>query len=290
MTRDEDPIVITGAGGQLGQALLRALDGLPLLPWTHMQADVTDPDIVPRLERVHPQAVIHAAAWTDVDGCETDRARAELVNAEGTRHVALGAAAGMAHLIYISTDYVFDGSKGEPYTEVDPPNPVNVYGRTKLQGEAHVRTLCPRHTILRTAWLYGPGGRTFVHAIVERARQADRIEVVTDQVGSPTLTDDLAEVIRQVVEGGILGLFHAAGEGRCTRFELARAIVAIVRPSMEVIPVETVPGVRPARRPRNTALFTQTLQGLGITLRPWQDALAAFLARATGRNARAGGL
>lgn len=285
MRDDEDPIVITGAGGQLGRALLRALGGLPLLPWSHAQADVTDPDIAPRLERVHPRAIVHAASWTDVDGCETDPRRAEQVNAEGARLIARAAAASGAHLVYISTDYVFDGAKGAAYTEADPPKPINVYGRTKLQGEAHVRDLCPRHTILRSAWLYGPGGRTFVHAILERARGQDRIEVVADQVGSPTLTDDLAGVVRQVLERELLGLFHAAGEGSCSRCDLAQAIVGAIRPGVEVVAVKTVPGARPARRPPNAALANGALRAAGIPLRPWRDALAAFLAPAPGSRA-----
>ncbi|HEY7675828.1 MAG TPA: dTDP-4-dehydrorhamnose reductase [Candidatus Methylomirabilis sp.] len=285
MRGDKDPIVITGAGGQLGCALLRAPGGLPFLPWSRTQADVTDPDIVSRLERVHPRAIVHAASWTDVDGCEMDPDRAARVNAEGTRRIAGAAAACGAHLVYLSTDYVFDGTKGAPYTEADPPNPINVYGRTKLEGEAHVRALCPRHTILRTAWLYGPGGRTFVQAIIERARQEDRIEVVTDQVGSPTLTDDLAGVIRQVLEKELLGLFHAAGEGSCSRYDLARAIVGVIRPGVKVVPVETVPGARPARRPPNAALATGSLRAAGIPLRPWHDALTAFLAAAPASRA-----
>ena len=280
MMNGEDPIVITGAGGQLGRALLRALGGLPLLPWNEAQADVTDPDIASRLERIGPRAIVHAAAWTDVDGCEADPRRAAQVNAEGTRLIARAAAASGAHLVYISTDYIFDGAKGAAYTEADPPNPINVYGRTKLEGEAHVRALCPRHTILRSAWLYGPGGRTFVHAIIERARGQDRIEVVTDQVGSPTLTDDLAGVVRQVLEKELLGVFHAACEGSCSRYELAQAIVGVIRPGVEVVPVKTVPGARPARRPPNAALATDALQAAGIPLRPWRNALAAFLAAA----------
>jgi dTDP-4-dehydrorhamnose reductase len=276
----EGPIVITGAGGQLGCALVRALGGPSLLPWTEEEADVTHPGIVSRLERASPRAIVHAAAWTDVDGCELDPDRAVRVNAEGTRQIAGAAAACGAHLVYISTDYVFDGAKGAPYTEADPPNPINVYGRTKLEGEAHVRALCPRHTILRTAWLYGPGGRTFVQAIIERARRVDRIEVVADQVGSPTFTEDLAGVIRQVVDRHLLGLFHAAGEGACSRYEFARAIVGVVRPGVEVTPVKTVPGARPARRPANAALATEALQRLGILLPPWWHSLAAFLTSA----------
>ena len=274
----DGPIVITGAGGQLGCALVRALGGPSLLPWTEEEADVTHPDITFRLAGARPRAIIHAAAWTDVDGCELDPDRAARVNAEATRRIAGAAAACGAHLVYLSTDYVFDGTKGTPYTEPDPPNPINVYGRTKLQGEAHVRALCPRHTILRTAWLYGPGGRTFVQAIIERARQEDRIEVVTDQVGSPTLTDDLAGVIRQVLEKELLGLFHAAGEGSCSRYDLAQAIVGVIRPGVKVLPVQTVPGARPARRPANAALATEALRAAGIPLRPWRDALVAFLA------------
>jgi len=275
---DDNPIVITGAGGQLGRALLRALGGLPLIPWTHGEADVAEPDIVARLERLQPRAIVHAASRTDVDGCETDPARAMAVNAEGTRHVARAAAATGAHLIYISTDYVFDGTKGSPYVETDPTNPINAYGRSKLEGEAHVRALCPRYTILRTAWLYGPGGHTFVHAIAQRARTERRFEVVTDQVGSPTFTEDLAGVVRRILEEGILGLFHAAGDGWCSRYELAQAVVTAIRPGVELVPAQTVPGSRPARRPANAALSTGALRAKGITLRPWRDALAAFLA------------
>lgn len=245
--------------------------------------DITQPSALARLfEEARPQLVIHAAAYTDVDGCERDPERAMRVNGDGARNVAQAARVFDARLVYISTDYVFDGEKGSPYEEGDPPNPRSVYGRSKLAGEAAVRENATS-AIVRTAWLYGRHGRHFVQAIVDRARRGEPLRVVTDQVGSPTWSLDLARAIAALVERPGAGVFHATGGGQCSWFEFARAIVEEASriadvPAAPVAPISTRELGRPAPRPAFSVLGNRRLRELGVPPLPdWRDSLRAFL-------------
>jgi len=269
-------IVITGALGQLGRALQEVLEGLDLLLVDLPEHDVTDPRIAGTIAEFQPDLVVHAAAMTDVDGCELDPDSAYRINALGTRNVAVACQTCHAAMLYVSTDYVFDGTKGEPYLEFDDLNPLSVYGRSKLAGERIVRDLVSRFYIVRTAWLYGHGGSNFVIKIAALAEERGELSVVTNEVGSPTYAADLAEAIARLIEYPLYGVYHLVNEGSCSRYELAEKILEFTGQSRV-----TLRGVeryeRPAAVPANAALrnFCAATQ-LGITLRPWQEALRAF--------------
>ena len=226
-------------------------------------------------------AVIHTAAFTAVDECERRPEVAFQVNAEGTRNVAIACREFSVPLCYISTDYVFDGRKTTPYVENDPPNPLNVYGASKLQGETYVAELLPAWWIVRTSWLFGPLGKNFVRTILERARQGNPLRVVDDQFGAPTYTVDLAKKLEQVVVKGKPGIYHATNQGYCSWFEFAREILS--QSALSHTPLSAIPtsvSDRPALRPRNSRLGHARLEseGLGL-LPPWQDALKRYLNR-----------
>jgi dTDP-4-dehydrorhamnose reductase len=274
-------ILVTGAAGMLGQALV------PVLQADHQvrgidieECDLRDEAAVLAVVKAHrPGMVMHLAAYTDVDGCETDPRRAAEVNADGTRNVAKACAQIGAGILYISTDYVFDGRQDRPYREEDRPNPLNVYGRSKLLGEQCVQALVERHTIVRTSWLFGPRGKNFVSTILRLAQQRPELRVVSDQRGSPTYTRHLAAKLAQLVEGKACGLCHVTGSGSCSWFEFAQSIVdqAGFR-EVRVVPVSSEEAARPAPRPANSVLESRRLRQLGLgLLPPWQEGLAQYL-------------
>lgn len=269
-------VVITGANGQLGRALQGAFQGHELFLVDLPQHDVTDPGIVATIAEFEPDLVIHAAAMTDVDGCERDPDLAFRVNEVGTRNVADACRICDAPLLYVSTDYVFDGSKGEPYLESDEPNPVCVYGKSKLTGEIVVRDLVTRYYIVRTAWLYGPGGRNFVTKILELAADREELSVVTTEVGSPTYAPDLAAAIARLIQHPLYGTYHLVNEGSCSRFEFAERILELA--SKTHVALQGAQHYeRLATVPANSALRNlEASTQLGITLRPWQEALRAY--------------
>ena len=286
-------IVITGADGQLGVELVRALavQG-EVIGSTLTDLDVTDPRCAGRLAALRPDWVVHAAAATDVDGCESEPERAMAVNAEGTRRVAEGCRQAGAGLAYISTDYVFDGRKGQPYTEEDLPAPLSVYGRSKLEGEHATRALASRWVIIRTAWLYGTHGRNFVKTILEKAAAGERLRVVDDQVGSPTYAADLADAVGQMLGRGVTGLFHVTNSGSCSWFEFAGRILRLAGAAS--VPLDRISSAelrRPARRPAYAVLQDAAWRAAGLPpLRPWPDALAAMLAALKTVDSSTGGL
>jgi dTDP-4-dehydrorhamnose reductase len=236
---------LTGAGGQLGRALSEAFAGHELVALSHKDWDVTRPP-PPVLA---PDLVLHAAAWTDVDGAEADPQGAAAVNVGGTQNVAsLG-----APLVYYSTDYVFDGRKREPYVESDGPNPLSAYGRSKLHGEAAAGE---RAWILRSSWLFGPTGHNFVRTMLRLGRELDEVAVVDDQRGSPTYVGHLAEATRALL-GSPHGLYHVAAEGNCTWAELAEAIFEEAALRCRVRRISTAELGRPAPRPAYSVLRSE---------------------------------
>jgi dTDP-4-dehydrorhamnose reductase len=269
-------ILITGGRGQLGRELVRALAGHELFPVGRAEMDIEDPAVIPAIVDTRCELIIHTAALTDVDGCELDPERAHRVNVTGTGHVAVAARRLGARLVYISTDYVFDGAKPEPYTEEDEPHPINEYGRSKLEGERTAQDHVPAALIVRTAWVYGLGTKNFVTQILRLARANQTLRVVDDQTGSPTWARDLAEVIRDLVKLGAAGIVHAAGKGACSRFELVQAIVALAALDTEVLPTSTASFPRPARRPVATPLAQRRLALLGLSTPPWAESLRAY--------------
>ncbi len=269
-------IAITGAKGQLGRELAAQLAGRDVAAFDLPEHDITLPGFAAELARAHPRIVIHAAAMTDVDGCETDPDRARKVNAEATAAIASASSGIGTYLVYLSTDYIFDGKKGSAYIETDPPNPLSVYGRTKWEGEEAVRALETSWLIVRTAWMYGQGSN-FVRAILEKARAGGPIRVVADQIGSPTSAQELARVLAQLIGRRATGIFHAAGVGACSRFELAAEALRLAGLKSQPIPITTAEAARPAPRPACSALGVGKLFSVGVRMRPWRDCLREYI-------------
>ncbi|MFQ5928348.1 MAG: dTDP-4-dehydrorhamnose reductase [Acidobacteriota bacterium] len=272
-------IAITGTTGMLGQALCKVLAKHSIYPLSSGDADVTSLPTVRRVfSDLKPDWIIHTAAFTGVDEAESKPLEAYRVNALGTRNVALAAFENKSALLYYSTDYVFDGRQGRPYREWDPANPVNEYGRSKLAGEFFVRSLCPLHLIVRTSWLFGPGGSHFVRKVLERAKKEEHLNVVNDQRGSPTFSTDLAYMTLCLIEGGKRGTYHVTNSGDCTWYEFACEIAAVKGIPIKVNPIDGSACSAPALRPVYSVLDNYLLKLEGIpVLRPWQNALAAFL-------------
>jgi len=270
-------ILLTGAGGQLGRDVAAALAGVfEVHALDRARLDVSDRrQVSDTVFRMSPDWIVNCAAFTDVDRAERDQAAADAVNAQAPGYLAEAAARAGAAILHVSTDYVFDGAKGAAYDENDSPNPLNVYGRTKLEGEERVLASGARACLLRTAWLYGRHGSNFVKAILEAARRGGPLRVVADQVGSPTLTTDLADAVHLLLRRPAFGLFHVANQGAASRYQQARAIVG---ERVEVIPISSAESGRPAPRPANSTLTSVRWEAAGFpSLRPWQEALAQFV-------------
>lgn len=274
----------------LGRALALGLrESHTIMPLPHQDLDVTQAkEVLGAVDRYRPDVVIHTAAWTAVDECEKSPEKTFEINAEGTRHVAQACRMVDAGLVYLSTDYVFDGTKGEPYVESDSPNPVNVYGMSKLQGERAVAELVSRHWIVRTAWLFGPGGRNFVRTVLERARQTDSLHVVNDQRGCPTYTLHLAPRLAELAEKAAPGVYHVTNQGACTWYDLARETLRLAGETRtQVRAISSAAAGRPARRPSDSRLANSRLQAAGLALLPpWREALEAFIDLLLGESRR----
>jgi dTDP-4-dehydrorhamnose reductase len=277
-------VFVTGAGGQLGRDVARALAGHDVVLAARDALDVTDAAAVhDALGDARPDAVIHAAAWTDVDACERDRDRARRINVEGTRNVAR--AAGDAFVVVVSTDYVFDGTLGRAYVEIDGPNPLQVYGHTKLGAERAAKEESDNVAIARTAWLYGAPrdgapARNFVRGILDAAAKGTPFDVVDDQVGSPTWTADLARALARLVEARTPGTFHVANAGAVSRYDFARAIVAGAGGDASLVRAISTAKAPPrsAVRPAYAPLEGRAWAKAGFpALAPWEDALSRAL-------------
>lgn len=272
-------IAITGSKGQLGRALQEVLSRETLLLLDLPENDITDgAEIFNTIVDFYPDVVIHAAAYTNVDGCELEPDRAYAVNALGTQNVALACAECGADMLYVSTNEVFDGTKKEPYLEFDQPNPIGVYGRSKLAGELYVRDLLSRFYIVRTAWLYARGGNNFVTKIVRAADERGELSVVTNEVSSPTYAPDLAEAISRLILTGHYGIYHLTNEGYCSRYEFACKILELSdRGHVPVRPITSEEYTRAAKPPPYTVIRNFcAATSLGIRLRPWEEALEEY--------------
>jgi len=264
-------VLVTGAGGQLGREVVDvcAAAGDHVIACDRATLDVTDRDrVLQVVVAAAPDVVIHAGACTNVDGCETDPDHAYAVNAMGTRHVSEGARMVGARVCYVSTDYVFDGTGTKPYREWDATNPLSVYGRSKLGGEA---VLGPDDTVLRTSWVCGRHGRNFLKTILNRAAEGQRLTVVDDQHGCPTFADDLAEVIRRLVVARLPGLFHATNQGPTTWYRFARDAVEAAGLDTSLVTPITTAEMRPLRsapRPAFSVLDNAALRLSGVPLLP----------------------
>lgn len=281
-------VVVLGASGQLGSDLCQELAraGIPFTPLTHSDIEVCDHSQVREvLTRLRPDVVINTTAFHKVDLCEDEVERSFAVNCYAVRHLALLCQEMGARLVHISTDYVFGGDKESPYREDDPPNPLNVYGVSKLAGEYFVRHLCQKHLIVRSSGLYGLRGSTvkggnFVETMLRLGRERGEVSVVTDQVLTPTYTPDLAAKIRELVEAEAQGTYHVTSGGHCSWYEFASHIFRLWDPTVKVHPTTSDAFPSRARRPRYSVLDNYRLRTEGFSLlRPWQEALAEYIAR-----------
>jgi dTDP-4-dehydrorhamnose reductase len=281
MGKDSMRILITGAQGQLGRALARRAAGHEVLAFGRDELDVSRIDARDAVADAQPDVVVNAAAMTDVDGCEHSPDDAYAANALGARNIALGCRLAGAVMVQVSTDYVFDGAKSEPYWEFDLPAPINVYGGSKLAGERLVTAVHDQVYLIRAAWLYGLGGRNFVTRVLRLAGERTKFAVVNNEVGSPTFCDDLADAIVELVATGAFGTYHLAGEGACSRFEFAGAVLDAAGCSDSSLrPTDHY--ARAARAPAYAPLRNYAAARLGIRLPHWRDGLARYFERGGG--------
>jgi len=272
-------VLVLGASGMLGTDLLNEWQSDELIPAGSAEADLRDfSQISSLVQKTLPDWIILAAAYTDVDGCERNPELAFAVNATAVDNVARAAQAAGARIFHVSTDYVFDGKGTRPYESSDRIAPLNVYGASKAAGEEALRKLHSAWCIGRTSWLFGVHGPSFPEKILRAAESRKGLSVVSDQIGSPTYTRDLACAIRDLVLRDARGIVHITNEGVCSWFDFARQIlVQSGRESLPVLPISTDQSARPARRPNYSVLSPASLHAYGVRLRPWQDALQAFL-------------
>ena len=274
-------LLITGAGGMLGKALAPCLSarGHKVAAFPKEELDITNfAQVEDRLKQTAPDLVLHCAAYTKVDQAESEGERdlAFLINGYGTENVAVAACNQNIPMLYVSTDYVFDGEKGSPYTPWDQTKPISVYGQSKLAGELAVQRHLNQFYILRTSWLYGPHGKNFVDTIHNMGLEGKPLRVVADQFGTPTCTLSLSEIIADLIETDRWGVYHATDEGVTNWFEFAREIVKDLNTT--VTPIETKDMPRPATRPKYSVLDKTTLiQTIGRELPSWQESLARYL-------------
>jgi dTDP-4-dehydrorhamnose reductase len=276
-------MLITGATGMLGTALTALCDelGIECHPFAEADLDITDAAAVLAVAELFAahggRLIVNAAAYTDVERAEGDEARAFAVNDRGAKNVAEAAARCGLGLVHVSTDFVFDGAKKDPYTEEDEPHPLNAYGRSKLAGERSVQEAYPAALIVRTAWVYGPGGNNFPKKILELAQRRDELQVVDDEIGSPTFTGDLARGILQLSAQEASGVFHLTGSGSCSRYEMAEEIVKSAGLPTRLARVSSKTFPTKAQRPLNSVLSTDKARSRGVDMPPWRDSLRAYV-------------
>lgn len=273
-------IAITGSNGQLGLALRKTLAAHALMNIDLPEHDITDLEgIVAAVRLFGPEVIIHTAAITDVDGAERSPELAYRVNVLGTRNMAVAAQACGARMVYISTDYVFDGAKEAPYWEWDAPNPLSVYARTKWLGEEQTRHLLQAFYVVRVAWLYGAGPRNFVRTVLRLARERGAITMVTDEVGSPTYAQDVAEALARLIALPAYGTYQLPNAGICSRYDWAAEILRLAGLAEQVDLAASENYRRAARVPKHVEMRNLAGAELGITMRPWQEALRDYMAQ-----------
>ncbi len=271
-------VMIFGGSGLLGQALMHEWNEDEVVGLSSRDVDIRDKEQVnEKVQNSHADWIVLAAAYTDVDGCESNRELAFAVNRDGAVNVAEAAQRSGAKLLFLSSDYVFDGKKTSAYETGDTRNPLGVYGCSKAEAEVRLLELLPDCCIARTSWLFGTGGKCFPDTILKLTATRPVLDVVNDQRGCPTYSVDLARAIMQLCRKGARGIVHATNAGSCTWFEFAREIVRQAGLTPEVRPVSTQQMSRPAARPANSVLSSSSLQALGITMPSWRDSVARYL-------------
>jgi dTDP-4-dehydrorhamnose reductase len=275
-----DKALIVGAGGGLGRVFRdRMGGGWDVVALDRAELDVSRRnDVMDRVREHRPAVLVNAAGFADVDGCEIEKWRAYLVNRDGAKHLAAAAADVDALLVQVSTDLVFDGTKSTPYREEDPPNPLSVYADTKLAAELAVMTGAPRHLVVRTGWLFGPHGRSFLGDAIREREGADMVQVPEDQRGQPTHQHDFVDAVLELVRRHEAGVWHAANAGDATQAEAVQEAFDLLGLGRHTVkPSRRGPGSRAALRPRSSVLEIAKLQGAGIRMRPWVEALRSWL-------------
>ncbi|WP_371017761.1 dTDP-4-dehydrorhamnose reductase [Pseudalkalibacillus sp. JSM 102089] len=274
-------VLVTGSSGQLGSDVVSILskENYKVFGFSRSELDITSIDNVEQIfNDINPDIVIHCAAYTNVDLAEENSDDAFRVNAIGTRNLAAASEEAGAKLVYISTDYVFNGEGNLPYTEFDTTSPLGIYGRSKLAGEKHVETLCNRFFILRTSWVYGANGKNFVKTMLKLAEDKSSIDVVDDQQGCPTYTMDLVKCISLLIKTKKYGTYHVSNSGSCSWYEFAKAIFTKAGININVNPVTTENFPRPAERPKYSVFGHLNLRLNEFPeMRNWQSALDEFL-------------
>jgi dTDP-4-dehydrorhamnose reductase len=278
-------VLVIGANGQLGTDLQRALGrrNLTVLPVTHRELEIRDPEQVSEaVEGFRPDAVINTAAFHKVEECERQASLAFEVNALGAWTLAQACSRAGLVLVHFSTDYVFDGRERRPYSENDLPNPLNVYGASKLAGEHLIAAACPRHFIIRTCGLYGIAGSSgkggnFVESMLRKADARTSIRVVDDQIVTPTFTGDLAEAVAELIVTDEYGLYHVSSEGECSWYQFAKKIFELADLDVDVAPITSDQLSSPVKRPPYSVLSKQKLGKIGLRLPTWEDALGRYL-------------
>lgn len=276
-------VLVTGAKGQLGQDVLCLLENQPweIFGFDREELDITNEEQVrEKVLSIKPDIIIHTAAYTQVDQAESDEETAFKVNAEGTKYLAQAAAAVEAKFCYISTDYVFDGTKNEPYKTSDETNPQTIYGKSKLAGEQYTRKYCSKYFIVRTSWVFGLYGNNFVKTMLRLAEERKELGVVSDQFGSPTYTTDLARFIIELVETNKYGIYHASNSGICSWYEFAKEIFRQSNKNVNVNAISTAEFQRPAQRPSYSVLEQKKIAEQGLIMLPnWKEALGRYLSQ-----------
>ncbi|MED3830831.1 dTDP-4-dehydrorhamnose reductase [Priestia megaterium] len=274
-------VLITGANGQLGKELVELFTakGFEVYGFGRDKMDITNQAQVQEvISTLKPNIVLHSAAHTQVDLAESEPDQAFLINAYGTRNVAVAAEAVGAKLVYVSTDYVFDGTTDEPYNEFSPTSPLGVYGKSKLAGEQFVRDLHSNFFIVRTSWVYGKHGANFVKTMLKLGQERKELSVVADQIGCPTYTLDLAHAILELVDTQKYGVYHISNSGSCSWYEFAKEIFKVSDMEVQVNPCTTADFPRPAARPANSVFEHMSIKLNNFTsIRHWREALSSFL-------------
>jgi len=280
-------ILLVGASGQLGRAFTEYYQQCPpnrLTLWCRPQVDITQPTIAAQVAVLAPDVVINAAAWTNVDGAEAQPDAAYAVNTLAPKYLALGCQRCGAAFVHVSSNEVFPGLPGQIYREYDQPAPKGVYARSKLAGELAARQMTDRLYLVRTAWLFGPGGVNFPSKITAAADKHGQLRVVADEVGNPTYAPDVAAAIAQLLTTEQYGIYHLINGGQASRFDFAQATLqANGRSHIPITPITAAEWPRPVTPPLHAVLVNQAAAALGIELRPWQDALQAYVAAEAAR-------
>ncbi len=273
-------VLITGSNGMLGHDLIDVLDGKhELIKTTSKSLDITDEDKVKDyIVNENPDIVINSAAYTDVDGCETNEEIAYKVNGEGVKNLALACKVVDCPLLHISTDYVFNGETNKPWMEDDEVGPISIYGKSKLQGEEAIESILDKFFIIRTSWLYGINGGNFPKTMLELAKTHDTLTVVTDEIGTPTYTLDLAQAISELIETEYYGIYHITNSDYCSWFDFAKYIFEVKNINVNVVPVTAEEFARPASRPHYSVLNNSNWVNNGFKpLRSYKEAIKDYL-------------